>query len=59
MECLFCGVYRWCYYLIVFVVFCDYGSVYSCEVGVYVLFCNGIWVCNVCYVSNVICFLNL
>ena len=34
---------------------CDYGSVYSCEIAVYVLFCNGVWIStSVCCVSNVV-----
>ena len=43
----------WCVILYFFQVYFDYGGVY-CEVGVYVLFCNGIWVCaDICYVSSV------
>ena len=35
--------------------FCNYGGVYCCEVGVYVLFINGGWVCaDVCCVSSVV-----
>ena len=25
--------------------FRDYGGVYCCDVGVYVLFCNAVWIC--------------
>ena len=35
-------------------VFCDYSGVYCCEVGVYVLFCNVVWVITDVYcVSSV------
>ena len=35
--------------------FCDYGSACCIEVGVYVLFCNDVWVCSdVCCVSSVV-----
>ena len=30
-----------------FVGFCEYGGVYCCEVGVYVLYCNGVYVSSV------------
>ena len=37
------------YFFSFFEVICDYGGVYCCEVGVYVVFCNGVWMCaNVC-----------
>ena len=40
--------------------FCDYGGVYCCEVGLYVLFCEGVWVCaDACCISSVVCFLSL
>ena len=47
----------WCVkYFIVYSfckVFCDYGGVYYCGVGIYVLFCNGVWVSvDVCCVSS-------
>ena len=43
--------------------FCDYGGVYCCEVGVYVLLCNGVWVLMMFVVYlvllNVIYFLSM
>ena len=44
---------------VVFVCFCemfgDHAGVYCCEVGFYVLFYNGFWVCaDVCCLSNVV-----
>ena len=36
-------------------VFCDYGCVYCCDVGVFVLFCNSVLVyTDVCCVSSVV-----
>ena len=64
LGCSFCDVYRWwcvVFYLWSFCEVCyDYGGVYCCQVGIYVLFCNGVWVCaDVCCVSSVVCFFNL
>ena len=43
------------YSYVVLLGFGDYGGVYSCEVGIYVLFCNGDWVCvDHCCVSRVV-----
>ena len=48
-ECFFSGVYMWGWcvisYCFVFFcnVFCDYGGVYYCEVGGYVLFYNCVY----------------
>ena len=61
LWCLCDGVEFYC--LSLYEVFCDHGGGYCCEVGVYVLFRNGVSVCaNVCVylvLLNVVCFLSL
>ena len=43
-ECLHCGGGGVQYFIVLLFceVFSDYGGMYCCDVGVYVLFCNGI-----------------
>ena len=55
-ECFFCGVIGGGGACVFCEVFCDYDGVYCYEVGVDVLFCNGLVLLNeACFLSLGVC----
>ena len=54
-ECVLGVFFLWYMKYFIVLSLCDYGGAYCYEVGIYVLFCNCVWLCvDVCCVSCVV-----